>query len=195
MSEPVTEPIDTANLNEPEPKPARELSQAAIASFFYGTLQLLTTSIGAGLVFVLAQMMKAFQSAAPTGVTGIPGTTGTDTVDLAEVEKMMKELGITDPSAVPVAPTTPDMPAAVPDSSTIPGMPSGFSPEGAPFQITGVEILLVLLMNGFGLLGLITAFIAFEAVSKGKSGRGLAITGLVSSTLSFVIAFMVAAVV
>jgi hypothetical protein len=193
MSEPVTEPIDAVNVKEPQPKPARELSQAAIASFFYGTLQLLVTSIGAGLVFVLAQMMKSFQSAAPT--TGLTGTGGTDTIDLAELEKTMKELGMTDPQPVPTTPTAPDMPVTVPDSSTIPGLPSVFSLEGTPFQITGLEILLVLLMNGFGLLGLISAFIAFGAASTGKSGRGLAITGLVSSTLSFIIAFMVAAAV
>lgn len=188
MSEPQTELIDTVTVQpEKQPKPAREMSQAAIASFFYGTLQLLSTMIGSALVVVIAQSMKAFQSAMTTDPTGVIG--GTDTPDLAEMQKMIEELGITDPS-IPAPPAT----GATPDATTVPAMPSipGFSMEATPNAIVTHEVLIILLTHGFGIFGLFTAFIAFGAASKGKSGRGLAVTGLISSFLSFVIAFMVA---
>lgn len=181
MSEPATEMFDTVSTQkEQPPKPPREMSQAAITSFFYGTLQLLFTSIASALVFALMQGMKAFESAlsVPAG--------GADTPDLTDMQKMIEQMGITDPALSP----------AVPDPSTVPALPvqrgSGFSLESSPSQIIPMEFFAILLTHGFGLLGLLTACVAFGAVSKGKSGRGLAITGLLSSFLSFVIAFMVA---
>jgi hypothetical protein len=180
MSEPATEMFDTVSVQKgQQPKPPREISQAAIASFLYGTLQLLFTSISSALVLALMQGMEAFESAM-SGPTG--GNGGTDTPDLADMQKMIEELGIADPTS-PNPPTVPAIP--VQESS-------GFSFESTPSQIVTTEFFAVLLTHGFGLLGLLTAFIAFGAVSKGKSGRGLAITGLMSSFLSFVIAFMVA---
>lgn len=177
MSEPATEMLDTvSDQKEFQPKPPREMSQAAIASFLYGTLQLLFTAIGSAVAMTLMQGMKAFESAM-SGSTG--SNAGTNSKDVADVQKMIEELGIASPtpSSVPVAPTQ--------------GI-SGFSFESTPSQIAPMEFLIILLTHGFGLLGLLTAFIAFSAVAKGKSGRGLAITGLVSSLLSFVIAFILA---
>lgn len=188
MSEPQTELIDTVVVQpEKQSKPAREMSQAAIASFFYGTLQLLSTMIGSALVIVIAQSMKAFQSAMPTGLDG--SSEGTETPDLAEMQKMIEELGIVDPS-LPTSPPT----GTTPDVTAVPAMPTvpGFSMEATPNAIVTHEFLTILLTHGFGLLGLFTAFIAFGAASNGKNGRGLAVTGLVSSFLSFFIAFMVA---
>jgi hypothetical protein len=180
MSEPATEMFDTVSVQKgQQPKPPREISQASIASFLYGTLQLLFTSISSALVLALMQGMEAFESAM-SGPTG--GNGGTDTPDLADMQKMIEELGIADPTS-PNPPTVPAIP--VQESS-------GFSFESTPSQIVTTEFFAILLTQGFGLLGLLTAFIAFGAVSKGKSGRGLAITGLMSSFLSFVIAFMVA---
>lgn len=194
--EPETEMLDTVTVQQEKPvKPVREISQAAIASFFYGTLQLMATMIGSVLVLVLSQSMKAFQSTVPTGSTGVSG--GTDTVDLAELQKMMEELNAADPSLIPV---TPDLTTVVPDISTVPTMPTvpttpsipGFSMEGTPNAIVTHEFFLIFLTQGFGIFGLLTAFIAFGAVSKGKSGLGLAVTGLISSALSVFIATIVA---
>ena len=195
--EPATEIITVADQPVPPLKPVREISQAAIASFFYGTLQLLTTMIGAVIVVALTQSMKAFQSPMPAGSNGV--SEGTDTADLAELQKMMEELQAADPSLIP-APTTPPV---TPDISTIPQMPTvpttpampsipGFKMEGTPDAIVTHEFFLIFLTQGFGLMGLLTASIAISAVMKGKSGLGLAVTGLVSSALSLFIAFIVA---
>lgn len=178
MSEPATEMFETVSVKkETKVKPAREMSQAAITSFFYGTLQLLFTSISSALVLVLMYGIKVATaaSASPTGASG-----GTDTANLAEIQKM---IGGTVPSA-----------AAPPEPSAIPGMPnlSGLTAPSTPHQIVPLEVLVILLTNGFGILSLITAVVAFRATSKGKSGRGLAVTGFISSFISFVIAFGVA---
>lgn len=184
MSEPATEMFDAViTQKEQPPKPPREMSQAAITSFFYGTLQLLFTSIASALVFALMQGMKAFESA----LSGpADSNEGTDTLNLADMQKMIEEMGMTDPALSPAAP----------NPSTVPALPvqggSGFPFDSTPSQIVPMEFFAILLTHGFGLLGLLTAFVAFGAVSKGKTGRGLAITGLFSSFLSFVIAFIVA---
>lgn len=184
MSEPATEMFDTVSVQKgQQPKPPREISQASIASFLYGTLQLLFTSISSALLVALMQGMEAFESAmsGPTGDNG-----GTDTSDLADMQKMIEELGMADPTLNPTSPTSPIVPA-IPVQESL-----GFSFDSTPSQIVTTEFFAILLTHGFGLLGFLAAFIAFGAVSKGKSGRGLAITGLMSSFLSFVIAFMVA---
>jgi hypothetical protein len=56
MSEPATEMFDTVrDQKESQPRPPREMSQAAIASFLYGTLQLLFTAIGSAVAVTLMQ--------------------------------------------------------------------------------------------------------------------------------------------
>lgn len=162
-------------------KPPREMSQAAIASFFYGTLQFLFTVVSSVLVLMLMQAMKLFQ---PSSISG--ANNGTDTNDVADVQKIIEELGITGPSLNPTLSPASPLPTPTTNGGT------GFSLDPSPSQIVPLEFLVILLTNSFGILGLITAVIALKAATKGKSGRGLAITGLVSCFFSFGIAFMVA---
>jgi hypothetical protein len=180
MSAPETEIFDAVEVKQDKPaKPPREMSQAAIMSFFYGTLQLLLTAVGSVLVVLLMQGMKAFGSAlsAPTD-----SKEGMDNSDLADVQKMIEELGITDPSLTQQgAPSSSGVPVGV-------GMPF----ESSPSHIMPMELLVILLTHGFGIFGVITAIISFSAIRKGKAGSGLAVTGLISSFLSFIIAFTVA---
>jgi hypothetical protein len=196
-SEPTTEPIDTGRMHQKEqakpPAPPREMSQAAVAAFFYGTLQLLCTLIGSGFILILGQLAASVKS---SDLAGLAGTEGTDTADLAEMQKMIEELSAADPSLIP-APTPPTV---LPDISTVPITPSapalpnipGFSMEATPDAIVTQEFFLIFLTQGFAILGILTACIAFEAASKGKSGVGLAVTGLISSALSIFIATIVA---
>ena len=174
----------------PSSPPARELAQTSIASFLYGTLQLLATSIGAALVFGLAQVVAAFTAATSAANPANPRTPqGTDITDLAGMQDLLKSLS-NDPNA-PVS-----MTVTPPDVSTgIPGMPdlSGLMPTFTPGVITPFDILIVLGTSTFGLLSILTAFITFAATSKGrKTGRGLAVSGVISSILSLGIAFVVA---
>lgn len=210
-NEPETEPTnpealpveqgDIESIERPaQPKPPREISQAAIASFFYGTLQLLLTSVGSVMILIMGQTMKTFQSSvsSPTGLTGLTGTGETPTAEqLAEMQKMMEELGITDPSATPIDPyVMPPVDPTIGPTLDTPNPPdiTSFFPTytSTNSQIVPMEFLFILVTHGFGLLALITAFVAFGAVEKGKSGRGLAITGLISGFISFSIAFMIA---
>lgn len=200
-NQPVTEPFEPEKPVEVEPtdlqgqmkppKPSREISQAAIASFFYGTLQLLFTSVGAALLIIVQQSMQAFQPAASPDLTDLTGVGGETATQLAEMEKLLDELGITDPAAPPTDPSLipPADPTIIPTPTTSPEL-TGFPLESTPSQIIPTEVLVVLLTNGFGFLGLITAFIAFRAIAKGKSGKGLALTGLFSSLLSYGLGFM-----
>ena len=184
MSAPETEMFDAIEVTQAKPaKLPREMSQAAIMSFFYGTLQLLLTAVGSALVVIVTQGMKAFGSAL-SGTANTRG--GADINDIAEVQKMLEELGITDPSLNPTLSPTSPLP-----SSTSNGQ-IGFPLDSSPSQIVPFEFLVILLTNSFGILGLITAVIALRAVTKGKSGKGLAITGLVSCFFSFGIAFLTA---
>lgn len=210
MSEPATEMFETVDVKkEPKVKPPREMSQAAISAFFYGSLQLLFTSISATVVLVLAEIMKSLQTVMPTSVNGTTTNPangvsgGTGSLDVAGLIQMVKELGTASGNSVANNPTTiPAVPAvpptvAVPNTSTIPGMPnlSGLMPQSTPHEIVPLEVLVILLASGFGILGLITAVVAFRATSKGKSGRGLAVTGFMSGLLSLAIAFGVAWIV
>lgn len=189
------EPADNQGHIKP-PKPSREISQASIASFFYGTLQLLFTTVGAALLIIVQQSMQAFQPTSSPDLTDLTGVGGETATQLAEMEKLLDELGITDPSAPPTDPSLipPTDPVITPTPITSPEL-TGLPIEASPTEIVPTEILIVLLANGFGFLGLITAFIAFRAITKGKIGKGLALTGLFSSLLSYGLGFIVMLVI
>ena len=174
-----------------ENKPAREMSQAAIASFFYGTLQLLVTTLGSVLAVAFFGAMKSLTPATTQSAQG------TDIANAEELQKMIDTLETLDPenpidiSSIPIESSPPDDPALIGPTAppeTNPLIP--FMPEGSANEIIPFEVLVILGCSGFALLSIITALVAFRATGKGgnKTGRGLALTGLISSLASLGIA-------
>lgn len=169
----------STKVRKKEQRPPRELSQAAVASFIYGTLQLILTLIGGAAVLAYNEFTKtitALTSHSPV-IPGLPEGT-----DIEEITKQINEMSGLE---VPTAPI-PD-----PASSGVPDL-SQFTPTASPNEIVPFEFLAILVTNVFGVLGIITVIFAFIAIGKGKSGNGLAVAGFMSSGLALILSSLIA---
>lgn len=162
-----------------EKLPARELSQASVASFIYGTLQLILTLIGGAVIIAYSKVNESFTALVSPNIESVPeGTDIEGTVQ--QITELTDMLGI----------DTPD----IPTSTGLPATPdlSPFTPQSSVAEITSYEWIAILVTSPFGILGILTAIFAFMAIAKGKHGNGLAVTGFMSSGISLILASMVA---
>lgn len=187
MSDLLTEPMPTvtSEVGPPHTIP-REMSQTAIVAFFYGTLQLLFTSILAGLILIGVQLSKSLQQLTSPDIAGIDkgSVPGADADQLVQI---VEELGVIDPSLATAPLPVPDTIPAIGDTSTLP-----FLPVASPQEIVPLELLAVVFLNGFGFAGLIVMIVAFRATSRAKNGRGLVWVAFASILLSLGISLSVA---